>query len=155
MKIQDLVNDTTANAIVNKILTNQSFKDQCMEKIKLICDDGKVDHNDIPHILALIITLYKTGKTMTIKKDKIKDVLKLLIVRLFEETKLMDTIDPNLLEFTLDSSLTLVVLSLSNDKVKNFFGKIFSCVKSKITEELHDLEDLIYVKKNIKASLNN
>lgn len=83
LSTKDLLEDKTINEIVNKILENKEFVDECIDKIQNdVLKDGKIDTTDVPTIIYIVTLLLNNKPKIKIDNTTMKEVIKLLIVRL-------------------------------------------------------------------------
>ena len=83
LSAKDLLEDKTINEIVNKILENKEFFDECIEKIQNdVLKDGKIDTTDVPTLISIVTLLLNNKPKIKIDNTTIKEVIKLLIIRL-------------------------------------------------------------------------
>lgn len=83
LSAKDLLEDKTINEIVNKILENKEFVDECIDKIQNdVLKDNKIDTTDVPTIIYIVTLLLNNKPKIKIDNTTMKEVLKLLIVRL-------------------------------------------------------------------------
>ena len=68
MNIQELYHNEVINKIVDSILEDGDFKKKCEVNFKEILSDGKVDKEDIPLIINLILTVYMNRSKINVKK---------------------------------------------------------------------------------------
>ena len=142
----EIINDPTISNIVDKLLDNADFKNKCLEKLKLIIADNKLDYKDIPNVVAIIMLIHKTEKTINISADKMKDVFEMLILRLLKEleayTSLSDQ-DKEYINSAIDMAITLLLINITSGKIVEFFKKYFCCcLKKKETIEEQNIKVL-------------
>lgn len=117
--------------IVNEILKNEKFKNDCKYSINAILKDGKLDMADTPDILNLVVNLINNTNELKITQDKIEGVLKVLLIRLLEEMELLTDENKIIVKKLIDSSLKLLLTKIkqskATDKVKSFFANLFKC----------------------------
>lgn len=83
LSTKDLLEDKTINEIVNKILENKEFVDECIDKIQNdVLKDNKIDTTDVPTLIYIVTLLLNNKPKIKIDNTTMKEVLKLLIVRL-------------------------------------------------------------------------
>ena len=88
LSAKDLLEDKTINEIVNKILENKEFFDECIEKIQNdVLKDGKIDTTDVPTLISIVTLLLNNKPKIKIDNTTMKEVIKLLIIRLLVEVK--------------------------------------------------------------------
>jgi len=83
LSAKDLLENETLNNVVDKILINKQFVDECVDKIKNdILKDNKIDSNDIPALIYIVTLLLNNKPEIKINQETMTEVLKLLIVKL-------------------------------------------------------------------------
>lgn len=88
LSAKDLLEDKTINEIVNKILENKEFLDECIEKIQNdVLKDGKIDTTDVPTLISIVTLLLNNKPKIKIDNTTMKEVIKLIIIRLLVEVK--------------------------------------------------------------------
>ena len=96
LSAKDLLENETLNNVVDKILINKQFVDECVDKIKNdILKDNKIDSNDIPALIYIVTLLLNNKPEIKINQETMTEVLKLLIVKLLVKVdyiKLQDEI---------------------------------------------------------------
>ena len=94
LSVKDLVNDDTLNGIVNEILKNKEFVDECVEKIRdEVLSDGKIDLNDVPNLICIVSLILNNKPKIKIDGNTMKEILKLIIIRLLSEIKYINLED--------------------------------------------------------------
>ena len=88
LSAKDLLEDKTINDIVNEILENKEFVDECVNKIKNdVLKDNKIDSTDIPDLIYIVTLLLNNKPKIKINNETMKEVMKLLIIKLLVEVK--------------------------------------------------------------------
>jgi hypothetical protein len=88
LSAKDLLEDQTINDIVNQILENKEFVDECVDKIKTeVLKDNKIDINDIPNLICIVSLILNNRPKIKINNKTMKEVIKLLIIRLLIQVK--------------------------------------------------------------------
>lgn len=113
--------------IVNEILKNEEFKNDCKNNILAIVKDGKLDATDTPYILTMVVDIYNNTDEFKITKDKVEAVLKLLIIKLLEELKLLNEENKQITEKLIESSLKLLTKKVKQSKM---LEKVIKWLKS-------------------------
>ena len=113
MKIEELENNETVKEIVDSIISDKAFKDKCKLNFDQIFEDGKVDRDDIPLIINLILTVYQNHTKINISKVHLKPVFMLLITRLLDEFKGDAQLDSNLILLLLEPQIDLLLMSVN------------------------------------------
>jgi len=156
MKIKDLEKNNIVKTLVNSIIADETFKNKCEMNFKQIFEDDKVDNDDIPIIINLILTIYNNHNKVKVSKANMKPVFMLLISKLLMEFKGDTILDESLILLMLEPQIDILLMSVST------IGRIrFPCCASRPS---HDTEDNIYTKmkinkinkeKVINQSINN
>ena len=94
LSVKDLLEDNTINKVVNSILDNKEFVDECTDKIKNgILKDGKIDSSDLPYLISIITLVLNSKPKIKIDSITMKEVFKLLLVRLLSEVNYINLQD--------------------------------------------------------------
>ena len=126
MKIEQLENNEIVKQIVDDIISDKTFKDKCKLNFEQIFEDGKLDRDDIPLIINLILTLYQNHTKINISKIHLKPVFMLLISRLIEEFKGESELDQNLILLLIEPQIDLLLMSL-NVNYSKWLRKLCCC----------------------------
>lgn len=91
LSVKELMEDETINGIVNKIVDNREFVDECTRQIKEnILKDNKIDTSDLPYLINIVVLILNSKPKIKVSGVVMKQVMKLLIVRLLDEIKYID-----------------------------------------------------------------
>jgi hypothetical protein len=91
LSVKELMEDETITGIVNQIVTNHEFVDECTKQIKEnILKDNKIDQSDLPYLVNIVVLVLNSKPKIKVSNDAMKQVMKLLIVRLLDEIKYID-----------------------------------------------------------------
>jgi hypothetical protein len=131
MNIETLKQDPFIQELVEKIMSNDQFLSKCESNFKLIFDDGKIDGDDIPIIINLILSIYNNYNKIRIKPAKMKQVFMLLISKLLNKFKGDIEIDETLILMMLEPQIDLLFTSIN-------ISKKFSCCSSKPNPEAEE-----------------
>ena len=112
MKIEDLEKNDVVLALVNNIISDKTFKSKCEMNFKQIFEDGKVDTDDIPIIINLILTIYNNHNKIKVSKVNMKPVFMLLISKLLQEFKGDIMLDESLILLMLEPQIDLLLMSV-------------------------------------------
>ncbi len=112
MNIETLKQDSSIQELVEKIMSNDNFLSKCESNFKLIFEDGKIDGDDIPIIINLILSIYNNYNKIKIKKEKIKQVFMVLISKLLNKFKGDIEIDETLILMMLEPQIDLLFTSV-------------------------------------------
>ena len=113
MNIKDLEKNDVVKALVNGIISDKVFKSKCEMNFKQIFDDGKVDKDDIPIIINLVLTIYNNHNKIKVSKDNMKPVFMLLISTLLNEFKGDIMLDESLILLMLEPQIDLLLMSVA------------------------------------------
>ena len=117
--------------IVNQILKNENFKNECKTSINAVLKDGKLDMADTPYILNLVVEIINNTNEFKITQDKIEGVLRVLLLKLLEEMKLLTDENKEITEKLINSSLKLLLTKIKQskvtDKIKDLLKTMVSC----------------------------
>ena len=127
MGIEELRNNKIAMDAVNLIISDKIFLNTCEMNFNKIFEDGKIDGDDIPLIINLVLTIYKNHTKIKISKDKLKDVFMLLIMTLVDKFKGESPIDTDTIMMLLEPQIDLLFMSVKLPKM--------SCCGSKPVED--------------------
>lgn len=157
----DLLSDSTIVEIVDAILDNNEFKNECITKLKTIFEDGRIDNHDIPNIVLLLMLIYNNNHDIKISKENFKKVFKLLLHRLLDELNFYDGIsdsDREMLEIAVDTSLTLLMAKVEFEgTLKKLKSKLCCCGKKKNNAEeiATEIERTINKKREISKNVGD
>ncbi len=116
------INNSSIN-IINIVINNTPATfDKLTNSIKDIISDGVIDHKDIPKILLLVSTLYKTDfknliKNMSLTSNDIIEFIKVLI-KIFIELEIVHVKNKNDIYETIDASSELLELVIPSQEIK-------------------------------------
>ena len=113
MKIEDLEKNELVKTLVNQIISDKTFKDKCEINFKQIFEDGKVDSDDIPIIINLVLTVYNNYNKIKVSNINLKPVFMLLISKLLVEFKGDTEIDESLILLMLGPQIDILLMSIS------------------------------------------
>lgn len=107
---------TIIEDIVAELLDDDEFVYDCRIKIEEIFKDNKIDYDDIPEILSLVIILsQKYYLFFDITEQDIYEIFSILIIELLKKFKILNTDDPKVNKI-IQSSLKLLVLHVKINK---------------------------------------
>ena len=133
MLIKDLEKNEVVNTLVNNIISDKTFKEKCEVNFKKIFDDGKIDNDDIPIIINLVLTIYNNHNKIKVSKENMKPVFMLLISKLLNEFKGDIPIDESVVLLMLEPQIDLLLMSVAS------LGKIkLPCCGSKPQKDDED-----------------
>ena len=129
MSIKDYIFDPAANKIADTLLENKQFKNEALINLKNILKDNKIDYADVPYILSLVATLYNNYSTIHIKKSQIKDVFKIIILRLLDDVEILNKVNKDDLEKIIDSALSLLSMAINTETIMDKIKSKCCCCK--------------------------
>lgn len=104
--------------IILELLDDDEFVYECKSKIEEIFEDKKIDINDIPEILSIIIIVSKKYYLFSnISEQDIYEIFSTLTIELFKKFKILEDDDPKINK-VIQSSLKLLVLHINIKKSK-------------------------------------
>jgi hypothetical protein len=128
MNLQDLKNNTVLKELVENIICDETFMKKCETHFKQIFEDGKIDGDDVPIIISLVMTIYNNHNKLKIKKENMKPFLLLLIGTLIDKFKMDNVIDETLIMALLEPQIDLLLMSITT-------AKNLSCCSSRPKKE--------------------
>jgi len=117
----------TIGELAEIILEDQSFKNNILNAISEITADGKIDQNDIPIIVKVVLLNYNKFEEFHVKSKQIADLLTYLCIKLLNETDIIKDEDKQNMEKLIKNSIDLVVTS---PKIEKTLKKIINKIKS-------------------------
>lgn len=117
-------------SVLETFLQEETFLDDIESKLKLIIKDNKIDANDVPIILLLLVEIYEKLKNTTLSFDEslCSEILKVLfVVSIKEKVITLTENEEEILQCLysiIDTSITLMKTKESGKK------SIFTCLKS-------------------------
>ena len=119
----NIVNDPLITKIAEKILDNKEFRDECKKNITDILKDGKVDTNDVPYILSLVIDIVNEIPNVHISQDKIVVVFRIVVLTILDDLNLLNDNNKDSIKRLLDSGLKLLTTHV---KQKKYVSKLWT-----------------------------
>ena len=105
--------------IVKTILDNDNFFNKFKSSLEEIYSDNKLDQNDIPIILNLLVITYNAYPTIKIDRKDIKEVFILLFVEMIDKIGWKDRIDLDSAIELLSPQIDLLLISI-NTNISSF-----------------------------------
>ena len=91
LSVKELMEDKTITGIVDKIVDNRDFVDECTKQIRdNILKDNKIDTSDLPYLINIVVLILNSKPKIKVSGVVMKQVMKFLIVRLLDEIKYID-----------------------------------------------------------------
>ena len=115
-----MINQKIIEKIIQELLDDDAFVYECRKEIEDIFEDQKIDIDDIPEILSLIIIIsQKYYLFMNITDDDIYEIFSILIIELFKKFNILQEENDNpKINKILQSSLKLLVYHVKIKKSK-------------------------------------
>ena len=104
--------NTQIQSIVDSILKDETFKQQCRSHFKQIFADDVIDKDDIPIIINLVLTVIQNHRKIKLSNFNLKPILVLLLITLINEFKGDSQLDETLLVLLIEPQLDLLLMSL-------------------------------------------
>ena len=125
------INDPLINKIANEILQNEEFKNDCKKNISKILKDGKLQSNDTPYIISLVVDVYNNYTQFEITEKKIAGVFNVIIMSLLKEMNLLTSDNNEVVDKLVNSSLKLLFTQVKKrkliEKLCSSLSKVFAC----------------------------
>ena len=118
MDLDMIRSNTQIQSMVDSILTDETFKQQCSSYFKQIFADDVIDKDDIPIIINLVLTVIQNHRKIKLSNFNLKPVLVLLLITLINEFKGDSQLDENLLILLIEPQLDLLLMSLNVSSCK-------------------------------------
>ena len=118
MDLDMIRSNTQIQSMVDSILTDETFKQQCGSYFKQIFADDVIDKDDIPIIINLVLTVIQNHRKIKLSNFNLKPVLVLLLITLINEFKGDSQLDENLLILLIEPQLDLLLMSLNVSSCK-------------------------------------
>tara|TARA_R110002074_G_scaffold335115_1_gene505570 strand:- start:5872 stop:6381 length:510 start_codon:yes stop_codon:yes gene_type:complete len=134
MNLQELKNNPVLKELVENIICDDTFMNKCDTHFKQIFEDGKIDGDDVPIIISLVMTIYNNHNKLKIKKENMKPFLLLLIGTLIDKFKMDNIVDETLIMALLEPQIDLLLMSITT-------AKNLSCCSSRPTKETVDASE--------------
>lgn len=118
MDLDMIRGNTQIQSIVDSILKDESFKQQCGSYFKQIFADDVIDKDDIPLIINLVLTVIQNHRKIKLSNFNLKPILLLLLITLINEFKGESQLDETLLILLIEPQLDLLLMSLDLSSCK-------------------------------------
>ena len=145
MILEELKNNKVIQDAVKSIIDDKIFLNKCEMNFKKIFEDGKIDGDDIPLIINLVLTIYKNHTKIKIEKKNLKGVFLLLIFTLIDKFKGDSTFDTDMIMMLLEPQIDLLFMSVNLPKM--------SCCGSRPVEDEDNIVTKLKVNKIEKMTV--
>ena len=116
MNIQDLESNPVIKKIVEDIITDETFRRKCELNFKQIFADGKIDKDDIPLMVNLILNVYQNYTKIRVSNINLKPVFMLLLSKLINEFKGESELDEQLILLLVEPQVDLLLMTIKVSK---------------------------------------
>lgn len=117
--------------IAEKMLENETFRNNIEQGVDEIAEDGKVDMYDIPVMMKIVLENYNSIKELRITKEQFSDVLAYICVKILSDKELIKEDQVDKIEDLISKTMKLVMFNPVFVKgCKNCFIKLFSKCKA-------------------------
>jgi len=148
MRLGELKNNKIIEDAVKLIIADKVFLNTCEMNFKKIFEDGKIDGDDIPLIINLVLTIYKNHSKIKVSKTNLKNVFLLLIFTLIDKFKGESPIDTDMIMMLLEPQIDLLFMSVKLPKMKCPF-----CASNPVDDEINVVNKL-KINKMDKSKIN-
>lgn len=118
------------NATFAKLMDDEVFKKNLEERLNEITKDGKINSDDIPDIMLIILDCTDNLDKFELTYDELVQLLDIFINYILTKYNLIEEKDEEEFKRIIK---TVVKLTLTRPKVKTFFTKIWKRFVSSIT----------------------
>jgi hypothetical protein len=110
--------------IADIMLADEEFKNNILDALEKVTADGKIDQQDIPIVVGVVVENYNKFTQFHVSKDQIGEVLGYLCSELLYEKKLIPDDQVDNIERLISNAIFLV---LTNPLVEAIEDKCISC----------------------------
>lgn len=104
---------------IDNLLTNTEFKTKFTNILRRFAEYDIIDEKEAPHIISLLILIYKQKSLIKIKDFEAKIIFKTILYVLLEDTNLLDRINNRKsFDYLVDASLDLALVTTKPCKNK-------------------------------------
>ena len=119
MNIKDLESNPVIKKIVEDIIADETFRHKCETNFKQIFADGKIDKDDIPLMVNLILNVYQNYTKIRVQNVDLKPVfVKYLLSKLINTFKGESTLDEQLILLLVEPQVDLLLMSIHVSKCR-------------------------------------
>jgi hypothetical protein len=118
------------NATFAKLMDDEVFKKNLEERLNEITKDGKINSDDIPDIMLIILDCTDNLDKFELTYDELVQLLDIFINYILTKYNLIQEKDEEEFKRIIK---TVVKLTLTRPKVKTFFTKLWKRIVSSIT----------------------
>ena len=116
MNIKDLESNPVIKKIVEDIIADETFRRKCELNFKQIFADGKIDKDDIPLMVNLILNVYQNYTKIRVSNINLKPVFMLLLSKLINQFKGESNLDEQLILLLVEPQVDLLLMSINVSK---------------------------------------
>lgn len=114
-------------SISDKIINDVKFRNSLVNSLKVITSDGKIDQNDIPEMIIMVIDIYNNMDKFKLTSDDFVVVMSDVICKILDEYKLIDESQKDNINKLINTTLKLAVIQVNFVKT----NCKWNCFKSK------------------------
>ena len=148
MNIKDLESNPVIKKIVEDIIADETFRRKCELNFKQIFADGKIDKDDIPLMVNLILNVYQNYTKIRVSNINLKPVFMLLLSKLINQFKGESNLDEQLILLLVEPQVDLLLMSINVSKCPS------SCCGSRPEKE-ENVVNKLKVNKVDKVTMNS
>ena len=123
-----LTENKVINLAIKKLVDDQEFIKNLDERIKEITKDGKINSNDIPDLMLIVLECSDNLGKFDLTYNEILEILEEFIMHILETRNLIEEKDKETVEKLLR---TVIKLTMARPQVKSWFKNLWNIIKSK------------------------
>jgi hypothetical protein len=98
------------DSVIDLLIKNENFKGKIEEHLINVMKDHKLDTNDIPELILMVMTLYNNISTVKLAYSDIPSFINLIIKRILKEKNLIPEENEDIFFKLLETTINLVML---------------------------------------------
>ncbi len=117
--------------VTNKLIDDKDFMTTIETKLKEVMKDGKINKNDIPHIMVIIVKCTNSLKTFNLTYNELFEILEEVVLFILNHFNVISESDLHEIKPMIHSCVELIMLQpnvtncLSSSWIK--FKRLFKC----------------------------
>ena len=117
--------------VTNMLIDDKDFMTTIETKLKEVMKDGKINKNDIPHIMVIIVKCTNSLKTFNLTYNELFEILEEVVLFILNHFNVISESDLNEIKPMIHSCVELIMLQpnvtncLSSSWIK--FKRLFKC----------------------------
>lgn len=100
------------DSISDKIINDPKFRNSLVNSLKVITSDGKIDQNDIPEMIIMVIDIYNNMGKFKLTSDDFVIVMSDVVSKILDEYKLIDSSQKDNINKLINTALKLAVIQV-------------------------------------------